>query len=188
MDATPLELSRAKAIKAAAQEAGLSPVSDFEYLQHAIVAKDKVQKALGRMRNLEEFRSKYNIKEDEDPEEALRLARAFQDKFPGFLVGAGQDSEGRAVQVNESRNFFPQKIEDEEGWRCLMAGTFHSFTALQPDVEAVRKGMLFLSDAGGAGLQNTSSEFQKRSRSSFQDSYPVRIEKIVVLDAPVIVC
>ena len=39
----------------------INPVSDFEYLEHAIIAKDNVEKGLNRLRKLQAFREEHGL-------------------------------------------------------------------------------------------------------------------------------
>lgn len=55
------------------------------------------------------------------------------------------------------------------------------FNVLNADVESMRKGMQFVSDCG---WKNFSLKAQKKNAEIFQDAYPIRINKMVLLDTP----
>ena len=94
MDPTEQEREWAMAIKRAAHadstiEAEL--ISDFEFLQHAIVAKHQVTKALGRIRKLQKFKTDYGIDRDGSFEQAVREWKQFQTVLhPDFILSMAQ--------------------------------------------------------------------------------------------------
>lgn len=96
---TAEEIERARNIKAAALEADLEPIPDFEYLQHAIKAKDKVAKAVKRLEKLQKFRWKYSLTNAEK-DDAFNILRGPYALFPGILGAIGTDADGTSVQLS----------------------------------------------------------------------------------------
>jgi len=182
IEATAEEIGRAKGIKEAALEAGLDPISDFEYLQHAIVAKDKVSKAVKRLEKLQKFREQYNVT-DAEKDDALNILRGSYALFPGMLGAIGKDEDGVGVQLSVVRNYLPNSLKSED-WRTVLVAGYYMFNALNSDIESMRKGMVFISDCGGMGWKNFSLKAQKKNAEIFQDAYAIRINKMVLLDAP----
>ena len=167
MSATQLELEHARRIKAAAQAKGLKPVPDFVYLQHAIVAKDKEQKAVKRLEKMQKFRDEYgatNAQEDD----AMSLLRESYELFPGFLGSIGRDIDGRGVQVSVVQHYTPSKLTTEQ-WRVMLLAGVYMFDAMNCDVDAMRKGMIFVSDCSNMGWRNFSLTAQKKNAAVFQD-------------------
>ena len=58
---------------------------------------------------------------------------------------------------------------------------------MHADLDAIRKGIVFMADCEGMGWKNFSFEAEKRAAQFYQDAYPVRMKSIVMLDAPRIV-
>lgn len=187
MAPTPEEMQWANAIKKAALEAGLKRLSDFEYMQHAIVAKDKVDKALKRIRGMEKFREQYKVEGEGSVEEALRLFKEFNTRLPNFMLGLGMDHKGQGIQFAEYKTFHPKMLKTEDDWRLIMVLFFYLFNATQADLSAVRNGMRFAADCKGMGWKNFSLEIEKRFADFYQDAYPIRMKESAMLDAPVIV-
>ena len=85
--ATEEELKWATAIKQAAEsDASIQSdaLSDLEYLQHAIIAKENTDKALCRIKRLQDFKQRYGIKLDGSYEEGMRDMKQFQAAHPGY--------------------------------------------------------------------------------------------------------
>ena len=88
--ATTQELQWARAIKEAARkDSNLNDedIVDLEYLHHAIVAKDNVEKALHRLRRMQKFKKRYGIQRDGSYEEGSRDYKAFIIAHPDFGLG-----------------------------------------------------------------------------------------------------
>lgn len=154
---TEQELNWARAIKHAALAERLTQLSDFEYLHHALVAKNKVKKAIKRMRGLEKFRSHYKL-EGSIVDDPNSFFRATESMFPGLLGSVGKDSNGRMVQLCVYKNFDPRKLKGETEWRDMMAAFYYMFQAMHADISSIRNGIVFAADCKGMGWKNFSFE------------------------------
>ena len=86
---TTEEIRRAWAIRNAARADSTIDhvaISDWEYLQHAIVAKTNVQKALKRIRRMQAFKLRYGIVRDGCQADARRDVEALMLLHPGFFM------------------------------------------------------------------------------------------------------
>lgn len=180
---TPQELADARALKA---EALLQNhlLSDFEYLQHAIIAKSNMSKALTRIANLKKFRLEYNIQgvELDDP---LSLYTRYRHEFRS-IISVGKDRQGRSCQLSEYKSFVPSALTGEH-WRVMMILFYYLFQAMNSDLDSIRKGITFIADCQGVSWANFSFELEKRAASFYHDAYPIRMSSIVMMDAPKIV-
>lgn len=167
MSATPEELNRARSIKAAAAAKGLEPVPDFVYLQHAIIAKDKVKKAVKRLEKLQKFRVEYGVTA-EDNNNAISILRASYKLFPGFLGSIGRNDDGCGVQVSIVEHYTPSTLKEED-WRVMLLAGVYMFDAMNCDIESMRKGVTFVSDCSNMGWKNFSLTGQKKTAAIFQD-------------------
>ena len=89
MDPTAHEVSWALAIRDAARkdpDIDAQRVTDLEFLQHAIVAKDKVDKAIRRIKRVQLFKTRHGIKLDGSYEDGMRDLKKYLDMFPGFFL------------------------------------------------------------------------------------------------------
>ncbi len=165
--ATPAELEQARKIKAAALAKGLKPVPDLVYLQHAIVAKDKVPKAVKRLEKMQKFREEYSATDAEN-DNALALLRESYKLFPGFLGCIGRNTDGRGVQISIVQHYTPSGLTEAQ-WRVMLLAGVYMFDAINCDVESMRKGMIFISDCSNMGWRNFSLTAQRKQAAVFQD-------------------
>lgn len=189
MMATEQEKAWAIAIKSTVEaDEKLDNLTDMEYLQHAIVAKEKVEKALKRVKRMQAYKKKYGIAKDGDDYEAgWKVIQQFFDQQPGMMTGIGIDTKGRLVSCFDYKKFMPKKVKTEEDWKIFMGAFFYMFQALQPNVAAIRDGTVWICDCKGMGWDNFSLEIEKRGAEFYSDAYPMRIKELAMIDAPKII-
>lgn len=161
-------------------------ISDLEYVQHAIVAKDKLSKALTRIRRLKAFKTEYGIDDDRPLEEIQAILLRFEELASGFFLGFGREANGRYVVTMDYKCFEPAKFESPEDWKVLFAGFYYMMEASQPDISSIREGTAMICESKGIAWKNFSLEIEKRGAALYQDAYPVRIKEISILNAPAI--
>jgi hypothetical protein len=161
-------------------------ITDLEYVQHAIVAKDKLSRALKRIRRLKEFKREYGIDDHRTMEEIQAILLRFEELASGFFLGFGREESGRYVVTVDYKCFEPQKFESPEDWKVLFAGFYYMLEATQPDITSVRAGMTMICESKGIAWKNFSMEIEKRGAALYQDAYPVRIKEMSILNAPAI--
>ena len=190
MDLTDEERGWALSIKKAMMDADpafAQSISDFEYAQHAIVAKEKISKALRRIRRLRDFKQEHGIsRENETLEAGLELIQRFEQLAPGFFMAFGQDEKGGSITTWHYSSFFPKNFEKAQDWRNCFAAFYYLMEAMQPDIAAVRQGVVFLADCKGIGWRNFSLEMEKHAAKLYQDAYPVRIKQMDMVNSPVL--
>ena len=109
---TRLELQRALQIKRAAQDDPTiadDAISDWEFLQHAIVSKDQTSKALDRLRNLQAFKDRYGIKLDGSVDEAVRDLQIFLQTHPEFYLSLSDGEKIGTKQTAERKKSLEAK-------------------------------------------------------------------------------
>ena len=112
---TRLELQRAWAIRQAARADSTiddEALSDWECLQHSIVAKDAIGLALTRIRRLQAFKERYGILRDGSVDEARRDLHVFLQTHPGFYLSLAQGivGESKKKTVASSSSAPPSKV------------------------------------------------------------------------------
>lgn len=94
MDVTQEEIAWALHIKRAARAhpkiTHPESITDFEFLQYAIVTKGDVKKAIDRLIAVQRFKERYGIKGDGSLAEAAHDLHAYQILRPGFLLSVAQ--------------------------------------------------------------------------------------------------
>ena len=190
MVATETELKWAVAIKQAAEadaEIDASPMSDFEFVQHAIVAKDKVPSALLRIKKLQRFKSRYGIVRDGSYEEACSDIRRFMEFFDnGFHLSLASTEKHVNVVYADYSKFDAKRLKAEEGFNIVLRGFFYLMQAAQPNFVAIREGFTFLADCQDFGWRNFSRQLEERAAQLYSHTYPVHIMHMVFLRAPAV--
>ena len=97
-------------------------MSDFEFLQYALVLKSNVSAALRRIKKLQSFKQRYGIKLDGSYEEGVRDLKVFQTVRPGFLLSIKAMPDQTHVCCYDLSKFEPQKMESNESFAVIMRG------------------------------------------------------------------
>ena len=162
-------------------------ISDFQYAQHAIIAKDQVEKGLKRIRRLQEFKKAHGIADNGSItiEKAKEIIKKMDEKAPGFIMSFGREEKdgevhGRHVFSMRYDTFLPANF-DESDINNFFVGFYLWLEACQPDLESVRKGMAIVCECEGLGWKNFSLDLEKRAAKLYQDAYPIRIKEMSVL-------
>ncbi|KAG7346751.1 CRAL/TRIO domain containing protein [Nitzschia inconspicua] len=158
-------------------------LSDFELAAHAIVAKEDTELALKRIRRLQQFKKTCNISSDMTVFQAIQLLHRFVHAYPGFLQAFGTDTYERHVftfrlQCLKSPPPFNHSEEDQ------FAALYYIFHALQPDLDAIRKGTIFVGDIEGITRQYFSLSLFNGGRSLTKDSYPIKVKDFPCVGSP----
>jgi len=158
-------------------------LSDFEIACHAILAKDNTELALARIRRLKRFKEVYNIPEQTTVFHAIQILHRFMHAYPGFLQSIGVDAYDRRTlffRLNCLTSPPPFNHSEEDRFAAL----YFIFHALQPDLDAVRKGTIFVGDLEGVTRQFFSLDLFNGARSLTKESYPIKVKDFPCLAAP----
>lgn len=185
MQATEQELKWASVIKEASQndpEIHSDFLCDLEYLQHAIVAKEKVDDALERIRRLQKFKRKFGIKMDGSFEEGMRALKTFQATHPGYIKGLGSLPDGSHIVSLDMPKMFLRDIHSEESLAVYMRGMFYLTQAGNCNIAAMRQGSVSLVNTKGNTWRNYSLRIEAANSDLYARAYPVRIKLIVLMN------
>ena len=187
MEVTAEERKRALLIKQAATEDAAidhENMADFEFVQHAIIAKDNVAKALMRIKRLQAFKGRYGILMDGAVDDGLRDVIAFDQSFPGFTLGIGHnDKDGTQLLCYDFSKYKAHSInKGDEGYAVCMRAFFYALQASQCDFDAIRAGVRVLGDFGNLGWENFSVQAEKRAASLYSNCYPMRIKEMAMMN------
>jgi CRAL/TRIO domain len=182
---TPKERGWINELEAAIQNSheDFGKVSDFELAAHAIVAKDDTELALTRIRRLRKFKETNNISNDMTVFQAIQLLHRFVHANPGFLQAFGTDTYERHVLAFRLQCLkFPPPFNHSE--EDQFATLYYIFHALQPDLDAVRKGAIFLGDMEGITRHSFTLSLFNGGRSLSKESYPIKVKDFPCVSAP----
>lgn len=161
-------------------------LTDFEYLQHAFVAKDKVGKAVKRIKQLQAFKKRYGIKLDGSVEEAERDLKALNLQFPGLMVSLGTRDNGSHVTSVDISKILARRLKTEEAHAIFLRFFFYMLQACNPTIQAIRAGSYCLSKSESVGFRNFSFESEDRQAELYSHAYPFRFQQMVMIQAPFI--
>ena len=156
-------------------------VTDWDIAVHVLVAKNDTRKALHRLRRLHQFKVRYHISDHATIYEAMTILRHFQKAHHGFLQAFGKDAAGRHVVTFSFSQF--QKTSDDTRFVAL----YYLFHALQPDLESVRQGTVWIGDFTDVSRANFSMPVVHGARALCRDSYPIKIKDVLSPEAEYIV-
>ena len=159
----------------------LDEISDWDIACHAIVAKGDSAKAIQRLRRLKQFQQYYKVPQHPTVYEAIRTMHDFCHAHPDFIQAIGCDASGRWVLSFQLKAWTcpgqqePPLLSVERE----LAALFFLLKALQPDLDSVRKGTIWIGDLEGITRQTLSLSSVRGARALCRDAFPIRIE-----DAP----
>ena len=196
--ATQQELAWARRIKEAARQQpdiDDEQILDLEYLQHAIIAKENIHKALRRLNRMQKFKSKYGIQGDGSYEEGIRDIKAFRIAHPGFelsvatLFPTPKTCPGEEINIGcgDYSKFMAARLSSEESHAIVMRGFFYFFQLLSSSIPSIRSGTVLLADCSDMGVKNFSMESEKRQHQLFFEAYPIRLRQIAMMNVNFVV-
>lgn len=195
MELTEQERAWAIDIKRAAmadEDVNDALTTDFEYVQHAIVAKGKVDKALKRIKRMQSFKERYGIKLDGSVTEAKRDLQALDLQHPGLMMSlgtlpreqdGGKDDPSHVVCVDFTK-FLAKRMKTEESHAIVMRFFYYVLQACAHNFAAIRAGIYWVSKSDGVGFRNFSRESENRRAELASHTYPLRFKLFVMLQAP----
>lgn len=160
-------------------------VSDFQLASHAAVAKDQPRKAKYRIQGLQKFRQEYNVPEHPTVYEAIKSLHEFVHARPLFVQAFGQDLQGRWVLSYQLKGLTdPSCHRHEMTTEQEFTALFFLFWAMQPDLEAVRKGSIWIGDMEGITRQNLPTPIVNGFRALCRDSFPTTVKYVTCWNVP----
>jgi hypothetical protein len=158
-------------------------ISDFELVQHVIVAKGKEDVVLKRMRRLKLFREKHGIDKIVSVYGALKMVSKFVDAHKGFLQSLGTDPMGRPIVALNFAALHPSQKDLEDDNR--FAVFYFLLCAMQSDLFNIRNGIVVIGDFTNVTWQNNLSFGLLRGTAELcRDSFPIKVKDIPLLNAP----
>lgn len=162
-------------------------ISEWDIACHAIVAKNQPSKAIHRLRRLKKFQQAYKIPEHPTVYEAIKIIHDFSHDHPDFVQAIGQDSLGRWVlsfRLKGLSNTSTQHEDPESSLESEFTALYFLLVALQPDLDAVRKGTIWIADLQDASRQNVPLSLVNGARALCRDAYPIKVQDAPCWNAP----
>jgi hypothetical protein len=157
--------------------------TNVELVQLAIVCKGSVSRAVSRLKKLEAWRSKYHL-DDISFEKAYRDYNAAATvNGSGILHTLGRAHSGAPGFTVNYSEFLPRKLEYQHAFKSI----FGVFEACCSSLAGVRRGTCIVAECSGVGYSNVSLAAEVRFASIYVGGYPVRIDRIVLVDVTTVV-
>mmetsp|Transcript_25950 Transcript_25950/g.49216 ORF Transcript_25950/g.49216 Transcript_25950/m.49216 type:complete len:277 (-) Transcript_25950:210-1040(-) len=164
-------------------------MKDLEFVQHAIIAKDNVDKALVRIKNLQKFKDLYGIMGDGSYEDGLRDVESSMRFFPDFFLGFSMlEKDGSHVFCYDFSQYKVRRIDSHEGHAVCMRAFFYYLQAAHTNVDTMRAGVRILGDFQGLSFDNFSVSAEKRAAQLYNSRcYPMRLTEMTMMRANVLI-
>jgi len=175
------ELGWTYALREALAKEGIPepPGGDLMLAQFAIIGKGNLKKELKRVKNF------HNIVTEEfeySTESALPHLGWFARKWPGMMLGAGTDSDGAQIFCCDMLEYLPAQLEGQEEIKMMIHDFLLMMEAMNADLDDVRKGVVFVTDAGGIGWNNINMELEKKCAPLYQDAFPCKFKSLPMVN------
>jgi len=118
-------------------------------------------------------------------EAVLRIIKKFFLAYPDFIRSIGMDKHGRVAVVFKLKGLRwsqppPFNHTERDRFRAL----YCLMNALQPTIEAVRRGTVWIGDLKGVATERPAASFLVGCRKLLRDSFPIKVEDVPVVRCP----
>lgn len=160
-------------------------ISDYEYVQHAIVAKENWPKALKRIKRLHQFKQSHGIPGNYSVDDAFKAIKKFEALVPKLFLAFGTDWQGRSVSTWNYNEFLVKNFKgNADAWKVAFNAYYYLFEAMNSDFAAIREGCVVIVETRGLGWKNFSMEMNRRAAELYKEAYPLRIKEMSLLNSP----
>ena len=118
-------------------------------------------------------------------EVVLQIIKKFLLAYPDFIRSIGMDKHGRVAVVFKLKGLrWSQPPPFNHTERDRLRALYCLLYALQPTIEAVRRGTVWIGDLKGVATERPAASFLVGCRMLLRDSYPIRVEDVPVVRCP----
>ena len=179
MEISDLERQRALQIKSAVEfTPGLEPLTDYEYVQLAIVDQDNIESAVERVQHFQTFREECGL--SGTCEEFIHLIVQSVHLLPHFILSLSVHENCKCfVLILDLEKFKDSAIKRPEEERCLLGGAYALLHAISPDFHSIRNGIYAIIECEGYDWNHFSrSNIQMRLWEETAAFYPINFRQI----------
>lgn len=126
----------------------LDELTDFWYAQIALVVGGDLEQGVERVYGLQHYRQEHDIKEELEHAKIM-LARYLKRMRGHILHFEYRNREGSYVVVFDFLKFDTRELASDIGREETWAGIYYSNHAFNPDMEAIRQGVIFVVECEG---------------------------------------
>jgi CRAL/TRIO domain len=192
-DASRMELSEQERQWAIAVKRGIegSPeidnLSDFMYVQLALVHHENVEKALECAHTLQHTRQEYSLLDSF--EEGLLIQQKMFQLFPGmYLSFSYAYDEGCYAMVLDICKFTPSVLNSKESMRTWIASCFYVSHSMTPDFASARVGCVYIAECEGYNWKSNMLDLKTSEMywDAFGSVYPLLVHKMKCFHTPML--
>lgn len=178
-------------------------MTDYEFAQHAIVARDDLDGGLARIRGLQSFKDRYGILLDGSFEQGMRDVFAFKNFLPSFYLGSAAYSSGGSSTSSSSHHndekeedgassqvicfdfsrYQTQKLDSEEAYAVCMRAYFYALQVTSSNFASIRNGLHILGDYQRLTWRQFAIVNEQRASELYSNCYPIKVVEIAVMQA-----
>ena len=181
MTLTPEETARAIEVKDMVESLDhINNLTDMEYAQFALTSKPDtcVDKIVDCIYKLQCFREEYRIQDT--IEEGAQLMRELMLSQPGYILSVDFAPKFRTyIYVFDFAAFDPSKIKSRHEWKVFMGGTFYIFKCLTTNLQAIREGVVFITECDGMQSGNFDWQLEEKFMHELMHNFPFRYKECV---------
>eukprot|EP00282_Hemiselmis_andersenii_P023697 CAMPEP_0171998704 /NCGR_PEP_ID=MMETSP1041-20130122/1383_1 /TAXON_ID=464988 /ORGANISM="Hemiselmis andersenii, Strain CCMP439" /LENGTH=277 /DNA_ID=CAMNT_0012652105 /DNA_START=96 /DNA_END=925 /DNA_ORIENTATION=- len=168
------------ALEEAAKAEGVSWDSRFFLASVAIVTKGDVKKGLLRLRNWKKVCEQYDFKNVGEKHGTQWI----KDHANSLVFSVGQDKNGCNGYGVNLGSFLPSVLKTDYEMQCYLRAVADNMRHNTPTLAHVRRGSFFFVELKGYGWRNFSMTLDKKVTSVYQDAYPIKVKKILIVNPP----
>ncbi|CAB9530245.1 expressed unknown protein [Seminavis robusta] len=149
MQLTQEEYQWAVSLKEAVQsDPELDVISDFMLTQIAVVEEGNMESAIDRVYKLQHYRQEYDVLDTFS--ESKRRLRELMQLMPGHILYVGfSPLDSNYMGALDFTKMNPSALSSIRGTKSLFAGLYYINHTINPDLAAVRNGVIFLIECEG---------------------------------------
>lgn len=162
----------------------LSPLSDMEYVQHALVAEGDLQAAVAKITGLQEFRSYYQV--NNTVEQGMHYIERLFQLHPGFCLHLALDEARHEVtRVMDMGAFDPQAATSQANgkdynWKSTIVGMYYLYLCCQPSLGTIRNGVLEVLDCEEFGWKSFNEDMEHQMFEELRRHLPIQFQSILL--------
>jgi len=164
----------------------IRPISEFEFVSHALICKNQSNKGKNRMIRMEKFKQFYHIPEHPTVYEAIKSVETFLYARPNFIQSIHQDLISKRwilsyqLKALTDIEYHHEELTVEQEF----TGLYFLLTAMQPDLDSIRNGTVWIGDLQGMTVQNLSMYIVNGIRALCRDSFPIKVCDVPCWNTP----
>ncbi|CAB9520487.1 expressed unknown protein [Seminavis robusta] len=161
------------------QSPPLTPLTDMEIAQYALVSGGDVPNAMKRIQAMQAFRSTYGI--HHSPEQGVEAIGTFLEQQAGLILCFDVDTvTWDGIRVVDVGALNPAAaVASEDTWRIFIRGDYYLYYTCQPTLATIRRGNHTMMDFSEFSWKQWNMELQYRFCAEMFAQYPIKFRQLL---------